>query len=216
MTYGDLRDQVIEYTASDGDTVFAARVPTFVRTAEARFRRDFRLPAQEIVTKLTPADQFVALPDGFQEARAIVQENELVPMVTPTQLRSFSEFGEAGQNFGAVAIEGGGIRTLYATEDVELTLHYFGTLPALDPLDDTSTNWLLDNHPDIYREATLAEAYKWLQEFDDEMKAEAAYVSRKNDLHKNLQAYWYRGQPLRRLASPYRTDPPYPQVRHRY
>lgn len=128
-------------------------VPDFLVMAEAHFNRELRCPQMEAssTTTLVADQSSYALPDDFLAARAVYIDSSpdlLLVAMAPQNLRANYPFSTASTP-GAYAISGQEIIIAPVPSSADtLTLDYFQKIPALTSTDDT--NWLLDDHPDLY------------------------------------------------------------------
>ena len=161
-TYGDLKDAVADWLARAD---LAARVPDFVRLAEADLNGRLRLRVMETTQALTVAADTVALPAGYLAVRRLSLGSAALAYVTP--------FALAARHPGSgrplvYTVEGGNLRFGPAPDG-----NYEGTLVyvrALSPLStDGETNAVLADHPDLYLYGALAHAAPFVG--DDERAA---------------------------------------------
>lgn len=140
------------------------RVPDFIRLAEARFRRVIRNPQREVDLAISLSGT-TPLPSGFDGARSLTCPDLLAPtidQVTPEVFRERTRYAGERSVFAIIA---GNIEIAPApTTPISAKLIYNATIPALGI--GNQSNWLLEDHPDIYLFATLlqAEFYNWNDE----------------------------------------------------
>lgn len=158
---------------------FADVANEIVASAERRLSRDLFTGDREAITTLTATAETVALPADFESVRAMWIEGanggRLEPM-TLGDLQAFYPTSETGTP-RHYAVMGS---TLYLgpapSSSTAIKLAYW---QGLTPLSDANpTNWLLTDHPDVYRAAAMTEAYLY---YMDEAKArtwDAVTVSR--------------------------------------
>lgn len=137
------------------------RVPDFVRLAEARFRRVIRNPQREVDLTISLSGT-TTLPSGFDGARSLTCADLLTPtidQVTPEVFRERTRYQGERSVFAIIA---GNIEIAPApTAPISAKLIYNATIPPLSI--GNQSNWLFEDHPDIYLFATLlqAEFYNW-------------------------------------------------------
>ncbi|MBP2311886.1 phage adaptor protein [Azospirillum soli] len=144
-----------------------AQIPTFIALAEKRLNRDLRTRQMETQATLTTiaGTATVALPADYLDARGVVLQttpHAVLGFKTPADL-SATYGGAATGRPANFAIIGGTIKfgpTPDAAYTVEMT--YLAKVPALS--DTATTNWALDECPDLYLYATLLEASPFLRE----------------------------------------------------
>lgn len=137
------------------------RVPDFIRLAEARFRRVIRNPQREVDLTISLSGT-TALPSGFDSARSLTCADLLPPtidQVTPEVFRERTRYDGERSVFAIVA--GNILIAPSPSTPISAKLIYNATIPALSI--SNQSNWLLEDHPDIYLFATLlqAEFYGW-------------------------------------------------------
>lgn len=144
----EIRDEM------DDDALDAAKIYRAIARAEAVFNRELRTPKMETETQLAVTGEQTALPTDFLQLRHIYSDgspdNPLKTM-SPAGLRQLYR-GEAGIPM-AYAIENRRL-IIGPVGDDTLTLLYYARIPALT--DSNPSNWLLDEHPDIYLHQCLA------------------------------------------------------------
>ena len=153
----DYPELIAEVTERSGDSGVAIRAKLYLTLAEAALNKALRVAENETDTDLTTdADGEATLPTDYQATRMLMSGTwELVAgdwrdikrrllnnIVTPQTAR------------GAYAIRGDKLVTTFA--DTDLTLYYYA---ALQPLDETGTNWLIETDPEIYLYAMLRQVF---------------------------------------------------------
>lgn len=166
-TYSKLTAAVTEET--DGRIATASDLARFVRNAESEIKRFLSSnPVRPMRTRtpIGPSSEYTSLPSGCVRPIAIELIDgtgckRRVPYVTQEKL-SQVQCEPVGDGFPRYFTqEGNDIRLWPAPTSAKSgTLFYYEALPAL-----TSTNeynWLLENHPDVYFEGALFQAYKFM------------------------------------------------------
>jgi hypothetical protein len=212
-TYADLLTEVPLYL---NRTDLAARIPTFIRLAEAEINRRLALkPVRPMLTRdtLTIDNEYVAAPtDLLKPASLQLSDGTEMKYVDPTNIsRLKSDAVEALEDWllGMTSesptamrwytlVEGEFRFYPVPTEDDDATLTYWA---RLSPLTETSdSNWMLDDHPDVYWYGVLAHASRHIR--DDQDAASNATLF-DDALQKVLDAY-----PARSNMTPLRSDVP--------
>ncbi len=141
-------------------------VPTFIQLAEAYFRRVIVHVDREALSTATVSGEMIALPTDFLEPRATWINTSPITVLEPVSLADLKyRWGsQTGQpvNFAIVAGD-----MFFGPIPAESYTVYLAYQQDLTPLSQsTSSNWLLDSHPDIYLAACLAQAefYGWNDE----------------------------------------------------
>lgn len=159
--YTDLQTMVAAYAHRTGDTTFTDYVPDFIRLAEARFNRVLRTTDMEVTldsSALTSGE--LTLPTGFLAFKELRFDGSVDYTLQPKPLewiraQDNTDTGDA-QYF---AVTKSTVVCWPTTGPIKGT--YYTEIPALA---DSSTNWLLTDHPDLYLFATLVEAALFVQD----------------------------------------------------
>lgn len=123
-------DLVIECALRCGVPEFPARAGYYVAQAERDLEKVLAVAAMEAVADLvTDADGVATLPADFSRVR-LVQDN------------------------GTLAISGA--EALTGVPSGTVRIYYYARLPGLEA---NGTNWLLDQDPEVYAQAVLAQVY---------------------------------------------------------
>ena len=201
--YGELKSAIGDFlNRSDLTSV----IPTFIDFAEAEFNRNLRV--RQMVTRAEAVidTRFSAVPADFIEAKdlVIVTGNPVTPLQFVTQqemaqLRSTSITSAGKPLYFSVV---GGQFEMCPTPDAEYSLEmsYFGQIDAL--VDDTDTNWLLREYPDIYLYTSLMHSAPYLK--DDEritVWAQLASKAKEELLARDTSASFNGSTPVIRVRS---------------
>lgn len=183
----------------------AAKVPTFIRLAEAKLNRALKCRQMEQrsttpINLATSEPEFISLPEDFHSMRRMrltdVAGKPRLKFLTGVQMDTKRE--EMGNQSGQPVYF-----TVFGTE-LELlptptTAHvlemvYRKVIPPLT--DDDETNWLLDFAPDAYLYGTLMEAAPYLHE-DERIQTWASGVQGAIDgLNKLSEEATFNAGPL--------------------
>lgn len=168
----DYPELIAEVTERSGESGVALRAKMHLDMAEAAINKVLRVAENEADEALTTnADGEVNLPDDFLAVKTLLSTTwELLPadwkdikinrlgnVITPIGAR------------GCYAIKGKRLYTTFA--DTDLTLYYYA---ALQPLDLTGTNWLIESDPEIYIYAMLRQVF--MAKLDAEKAAAAQSI----------------------------------------
>lgn len=152
-TYSDLVAALGNWLGRDDLT---ARIPEFIAMAEAEFNRKLRTIEMESAATLTITNGTANLPSRFNGVRSITVSGTVLEFIPPSD---------------AFEITNTGTPRLYTIVDGQFvfrpscsgtaTVKYYQAIPALTA--SSTTNWLMNKHPDLYLFATLAQAefYGW-------------------------------------------------------
>lgn len=153
-----LSDLVAEIRDEMDDDAYAAdKIYRAIGRAEAVFNRDLRCPRMETEYQFAVTNEATDLPTDFLQLRSVYQEgspdNPLMSY-SPASLRQTYR-GQAGTPRG-YALENRRL-VLGPVGETTLTLLYFARIPSLT--ESNPSNWLLDEHPDLYLHQVLANLF---------------------------------------------------------
>lgn len=153
-TYAGLVAFVTDHLELDADTV--AQLPNLIRLAELKLNRVLLPATREVsATASTTADVgTLALPSGFRQIRSIsISGGNALAAANLNEISRYQDNGEP-QVF---AVSGSSLHFGPVPDDAyTLSMIY---LADIAPLTATNTtNWLIEENPDAYVYATLAEA----------------------------------------------------------
>ncbi len=171
-TYSELQAAVLEYIGRDQDTVFTARIPTFIQLFEAKMNRELfvRQMEQRSTTTLDTTQnepEFIALPTDFQSMRRVrlssVTGKPNLSYMSGTQMDEFRAMSGNGADQPEFFTIFGSEIELAPTPDSNYTVEmvYRQNIPALA---SNSTNWLLTLAPDLYLYGALLESAPYIKE----------------------------------------------------
>lgn len=205
-TLAQLKTSVDAWLARDDVAVTNSDFPQILLIAESEISRDFRFAVQEAQTILSFTGQSENLPDDFLEARTpfIDSQTRVINYMTPKALRE-SNYYKDGQPPGQFyTIEGQNATPLTAgstnlqmtiagpgtvSDPVDIGINYWSRFPAL--VNDPDTNWILENHYDIYLYATLRVACEYIQEdvLEDRYRSKYDRLVELQGRHENRKRY---------------------------
>jgi hypothetical protein len=155
--YSELQQQIISEAWRSGDAEFAALVPGYIQRAELRISRTLRVAEMEATATVTLTDGAGPLPSDFMQARCVtaaVSPPSVLRPLTPSYARA--RFPENYGGYPRFYTITGNTITTFPVSTGDLTLDYYAKIP---PLSDTNTtNWLLEQAPDLYLYGALVEA----------------------------------------------------------
>ncbi|WPZ05492.1 phage adaptor protein [Pelagerythrobacter marinus] len=144
----EIRDEM------DDDAYPLDKINRAIGRAEAVFNRELRCPRMETEYVFTTSQEETDLPLDFLQLRSVYAEgspdNPLTSM-SPNGLRQLYR-GISGVPM-ACAIENRRL-VIAPVGETTLTILYYARIPALT--DSNPTNWLLDEHPDVYLHQVLS------------------------------------------------------------
>jgi hypothetical protein len=155
--YNDLLVQVSEYTGRDD---FTQMFPRAVSFAENKLNRRLRVASMETIVELiTDSEGSVALPDDYLEMRELINSDKrILKMAAPEALDDY--YGTASATPSRYTIINSTLFVIPATS-ASFTATYYAKLTPLTVTAPYTTNWLLDEAPQLYLYAVCAEVIGW-------------------------------------------------------
>jgi hypothetical protein len=184
MAYADLQADIIEYSARDD---ISTKAPMFIRLAEAEIYRRVKVLEMETAVTLTfsTPDYDATLPTGWQGFKRLSVSGSRNPKTKYVGPDLFAEINATASQVDLQSVIGDA-RLIYtveankvkvnqpagSAEPIVLAGTYF---KRLLPLSDSNTsNVMLDDHPDLFLYAALAQLWDWA----DELEAVAKYTAK--------------------------------------
>lgn len=176
-TISQLQTSVDSWLVRDDVAVTGTDFPQILLNAESQIARNYRFIVQEAETTINMTDKRADLPADFLELRNPFIDNNVrkFEYKTPQAIREASSW-DSGRTTGFFTIEGGGgtapddrvqivVNTNPTVSDpLDVEILYWARFPALDTGTPSDTNWLLQNHYDVYLYETLYQAAVYIQE----------------------------------------------------
>lgn len=198
MDYSELQSTVLDWLNRPDLT---DAVVGFIADAEARLNRDTRLGGLTVSVPFTINADALALPDDLRainswsyDGTTYYGEIETVDGGSLARLRG--QYRDGAPRYVAIMDR----KAYFApvpTAEYDTVLSYFLRVPALS--DVAPTNWLLDEHQDIYRLAALVESAPYLQDDARLPMWERQLDERLNDFARATEAELYSGSLVRRI-----------------
>jgi len=163
-TYAELQTAILLWLARPGDPLLEPSVPDMIRLFEAEASRRLQTIGGERQEVLYPFGASVELPADFARLRnAALEDGSPMEYVPPQGPWPYSAGGQprhftiVGGGDG-VCVSGGGVTMQFPVNSASapVVVTYRRGLPPLS--DAAPTNWLLDEHPDLYLFGSLVEA----------------------------------------------------------
>lgn len=162
MNYAELQTQIVAYMHN---TAITDRVPTFIAIAEALLFRELDIKEMQISTVLTTVGEYANLPADFGSLSKLTVDSGGI-VSTLDYYGAPEVYVSPTARPTHYAFEQGKLRIFGAGTGQQATLLY---TPKIKPLSNTNTtNWLLENAPDLYLYASALEAAKYVR---DEVQA---------------------------------------------
>jgi hypothetical protein len=181
--YASLASEVVDEV--DNDTI-STKISRFVQGAEGHLKRRLRVLDMEVSTTETVSTETFTLPEDALSIRSIHIEGDADQNVPDLPLMAISPAAMADQFTGIAGIpsaysRSGELVTLSSPplEEITLAITY---VAKFTPLAEDTSNWIIENYPDIYFHGTLAEAYAYLKDEAREAKSLARFHGAVDDL----------------------------------
>jgi hypothetical protein len=140
---------------------------------------------------VTPSTNWVTLPGDYNEAIRVTYGD--LPLDFTAESASSSAM-ESVDSLNRYSIAGNRLWLLTNLDGSKFTLHYFADI---EPLSDSNTsNWLLEDAPDIYLYASLLEAEPFIKNDERIAVWSQALETAIKDLHDNDRNGQYSGSTL--------------------
>lgn len=134
----------------------------FVTLFEAWANRNLRVRQMETLSTITTTDGSTNLPDDYLAWRKLIwnaSTEAAMEYVAPEMFHRFYPSSDDGTP-RFFTIEGSTLKTRPVDDSTGFVLNYYAKLDGLSA--DSDTNWLLDEHPDLYLAGSLVEANAFL------------------------------------------------------
>ena len=212
-TLSQLKTSVDAWLVRDDIAVSGTDFPQILLNAESQIARHYRFVQQEQDTTLTLTSRRGDLPANVIELRnPFIDDNvRKFEYKTPQALREAPSW-DSGRQTAFYTIEGGGgtspddraqivVNTNpTASDPVDIDILYWA---RFDPLvADTDTNWLLQNHYDVYLYETLYQAAIYIQEVELAESYLAMCKEMRNDFKIQENRKRYTAVPKQSYAHP--------------
>jgi hypothetical protein len=192
-------DDLKEWIADEVDRDLAEigdRLSKCIRMAEADFNRRLRARQMEQTSIGTASTEDTDLPSDYLAMRAIYEEgspDRPLKAISPTAIRQ-SYDGTAGTPV-AYALVAGGIRLAPPpSSPVQMTMDYWAQIEPLTLY--SPSNWLLEEHPDLYVYGALFHYYRWAANREGALDAKGLRDELIMQLNKLAAADRYGAGPL--------------------
>lgn len=196
-TYLDLRTDIADEMAA-GDLV--AAIPRFVRQATQRINRDVRISDMQRRARAPGNNtRYLRCPEGFLEARRLWNVTNL-----SNERRQSTKIEQVAPHELIITTAGGRLPAFWAmhrtdppeiefdvslADDREVEMIY--TKAYAEFAADGDTNWLLDNHYDIYFQASLYAAEEYVRNFAQAQARATDYQRALDELNRSERRQSY-------------------------
>lgn len=162
--FGTLKTAIADTLNRDDLTVV---IPHFVAYAHAGFNRKLRSHRQITRASLTLDAQFEALPTDWLETIRITMDANPIRVLTQISMDDLTQYRTASDNATNAPVYFAHVGTdieLYPTPSTSYTgqITYYAEIPAL--VNNADTNWIIDNHPDLYLYGSLVHSAPYLKD----------------------------------------------------
>jgi hypothetical protein len=176
----------------------ADRIPTFIEFATSRLSRAITSPRMEASTTLSVVNGVASLPSNFSSAVAMTLGTVEYKAITAADMRGLVQ-GGIRPTYPVYTIANNKI-TVHPADSSSPTFVYQSRLAAM--VLDADTNWVLQDYPDVYLMATLAEARKFvvddarLVQYEQMTIARIAELNRSELRNVENTATWFKAREL--------------------
>lgn len=189
QTYADLQASIGRWLKRNN---LSDAAPDFITLAEARLNRRLRLRQMRTYMSITPTQPFVTLPGDYNEMIRVDYADNKLDFTSENIAASYMNQGGDWRQF---TIAGNNLWLLtYVDGSSKLTMHYYQQIEALS--DTNTSNWLLEDGPDIYLYASLLEAEPYIKNDDRIAIWRAALETAIADISANDDSSQYSGSSL--------------------
>lgn len=161
-TISDYASLLVDAGEYAGKNDFAHVFPRLLGLAELKLNRGLRVAEMEVTGTVTLTAGSGPLPTDFLEAVEVKNARGIPIRAVALQQLTESYMGRAGVPAG-YAIVGTAINVA-PVADGDLTVTYYGKIPALTPANPT--NWLLTKAADVYLYALVTEIAIWSKDVE--------------------------------------------------
>jgi hypothetical protein len=188
-SYADLQASVGRWLKRNN---LSDAAPDFIALAEKRLNRRLRVRQMRTWYTVTPSTNFVTLPGDYNEAIRLTYGDARLDFMSEAAADVAMQDVDQMNRY---TIAGNQIWLLTNIDGTsQLKLHYY---QDIEPLSTSNTsNWLLEDAPDIYLYASLLEAEPYIKNDDRIPVWTAALTSAIEDLHSNDRDGQYAGSSL--------------------
>lgn len=193
-SYDDLQTSIGRWLKRNN---LADSAPDFIALAEARLNRRIRVRQMRTYFTITPSTAFITLPGDYNEAIRLTYGDQRLTFMSEDEADVC--MNNAGQ-FNRYTIAGNKIWLLTLVDGVtKFTLHYYQGIESLS--ESNTSNWLLEDAPDVYLYASLVEAEAFIKNDDRVAGWKAALDTALTDLESNDDCGQHSGSALAMRAT---------------
>lgn len=163
-SYANLKTEIVDWLAR---TDLTSNIDTFIDLTEAELNRRLRLRTLENRTTLSITSQWTSLPSDFLEMRHIAIDDSpdtILEYVAPDAFTNLGEESGTPKFYTIIGDELG----VYPSTSCTAAITYYEKIDALS--DSTTTNIILQDHPELYLFGGLKYANAFIKDKEEEMK----------------------------------------------
>lgn len=170
-------------------------VDSWIRKATQRINSELRVGEMVTTTEIPLAGRFLTVPDDFLHPTSVRLSPNAGPLIyaTPAELAAFAARPALASTVpGYFTTRGRQIEIVpwaVPLDTYKVELAYFAKVPKLGDLDE-STNWLLDDHEDLFQNAVLIYGHRFWMEDDRALLKDglvAQEIARLNDKYQEAK-----------------------------
>jgi hypothetical protein len=176
-------------------------IPVFIQNAESSLKRDHRVRKLQTRTLTASADD-TAVPSDYGANEAMYHDGSTyyhgIEVVGAERLGELKQlFGTTGPPAYAALLDG--VIRWAPVPDTTYTLKWAYWRKLLSLSDSQTTNWLIEEHPDIYLYAALLESAPYLKG-DERLAVWGSELERRlEELHRDTERQHFSGPMSRRV-----------------
>lgn len=193
-TYAELQSSIGDFLNRDDLT---SVIPEFIRLGEAQMQRDIEHWRMEKRSTTTLTDRYTALPEDFVKPTRlyITGANRALKPITQSEMQDTRyRSADAAGTECYYCITAGEIEIFPSPTGGTLEMYYTGKISALS--DANTSNWLLDEAPDVYLYGALSQAAPYLKDDQRLIIWSTLYSNAVNALNQASQDAKWGGQKL--------------------
>lgn len=187
-TYAELQASVADWLNRDD---LSARIPDFIRMAEAQMQRKLRIWQMQKRVTLTLTGRFTDLPSDWIGTMKVEGDRALELMGASIMAKRRKAY-DGGGNACFYCHTAGQIE-VYPSSESDVDFWYYAKIPTLA---DNDTNWLLDEAPDAYLFGALMQSAPFLVEDARIQTWGGLYASAINDLEAASKGAEFSGRKM--------------------
>lgn len=192
-SFSELKTAVSSYVVRSDTGTY---VEDWIAFAESRLRRDLRCRQMEAETDITVDAETETLPDGFISVSYIYvagSPNKALKATTAQTIKSINAGSQTGKPIMYATTASSIMFAPTPDTSYTVTMGYY----ALDALTSSNTtNAILDDFPQLYLYATLAEAYRWIRDTNNAQYFDQLAGQMIDDINRADNADRFGSQPI--------------------